>query len=77
MAGVCCLQGLALKLSIAAYARARDRSRVSPFVRRGVEAGCLDGAKVAAGTRLVSYAIQAGGMPHAIVIYAAVRAVSL
>ena len=36
-------------LAIAAYGRACDRTRISPFVRRGVEAGCLDGAKVAAG----------------------------
>jgi hypothetical protein len=31
------------------YGRARDRTRISPFVRRGVQAGCLDAAKVAAG----------------------------
>lgn len=41
----CCCRDLA----IAAYGRACDRTRISPFVRRGVEAGCLDGAKVAAG----------------------------
>lgn len=40
---------LARELALAAYERAVDRTRVSPFVRRGVEAGCLDGAKVANG----------------------------
>ena len=40
---------VAQELALAAYARAVDRTRVSPFVRRGVEAGCLDAQKVAAG----------------------------
>ena len=41
--------GLARELAIAAYSRARDRTRISPFVRRAVEAGCVDASKVAAG----------------------------
>jgi len=47
-------QMLARDLALHAYCRARDRSRVSPFVRRGVEAGCLDKKKIESG-------MQSGG----------------
>lgn len=40
---------LARDLALHAYCRARDRNRISPFVRRGVEAGCLDKKKVESG----------------------------